>query len=82
MFHNSCSLGTEVSSFLCRSDEKGNVTDNAASSLGKVLEFHANLVDASLADTWLRCMPLTHDTVEARIVHEQLMRFVEKSDPR
>lgn len=58
------------------------MTDNAASSLGKVLEFHPNVGDATLADTWLRTLPLTHDTVEARIVHDQLLRFVEKSDAR
>lgn len=66
----------------CRSDEKGNVTDNAASSLGKVLEFHSNLADDALATTWLSTMPLTHDTVEAHLVHEQLLRLVEKGDSR
>eukprot|EP00884_Botryococcus_braunii_P020479 jgi/Botrbrau1/7114/Bobra.0165s0131.1 len=65
-----------------RSEEKGNVTDNAASSLGKVLEYHSNIADENLASTWLRMLPLTHDTVEARIVHDQLLRLVEKGDTR
>jgi hypothetical protein len=68
--------------WVCRSDEKGNVTDNAASSLGKVLEFHSNLADDALATTWLSALPLTHDTVEAHLVHEQLLRLVEKGDSR
>jgi importin-5 len=71
-----------VVAWLCRSEEKGNVTDNAASSLGKVLEYHSNIADEGLASTWLSTLPLTHDTVEARIVHEQLLRLVEKGDAR
>ena len=61
-------------------------TENAVASLGKVLEFQANVVDAvqgrALADTWLHALPLVEDTVEALSTHKQLVRFIEASDPR
>ena len=63
-----------------------SATENAVSSLGKVLEFQPEVVDSqqgkSLADTWIQALPLTEDTVEAVKVHSQLVRFIEKSDPR
>ena len=30
---------------------------------------------------WLSCLPLREDTVEARVVHAQLVRMLEAGDP-
>ena len=35
----------------------------------------------SVVPQWLQCSPLTEDKVEARAVHEQLVRMLEKNDP-
>jgi hypothetical protein len=56
--------------------------ENAVSALGKVLEHHPDLVEPSAGGLFVDALPLTADTVEAKVVHEQLLRFVQKSDPR
>ena len=50
----------------------------------QVLEYHGEAaVDGpTVAQAWLSCLPLTVDEVEAAVAHEQLVRLVEKSDPR
>ncbi|KAK9810031.1 hypothetical protein WJX72_003666 [[Myrmecia] bisecta] len=66
-----------------RSDDDEMATDNAISSLGKILEHHPSMVDgAALGATWVNSLPLTSDVVEAKAVHAQLVRFIEASDPR
>ena len=66
-----------------REEDAACATDNAVSALGKVLEHCGDCADgATLGETWVGALPLTADVVEARIVHEQLVRFVETSDRR
>ena len=70
----------------CRSEENVMATENAISSLGKVLEFQPDVVDAAqskqLADAWLHSLPIVEDTVEAAVAHRMLVKFIEASDPR
>lgn len=64
-----------------RVDDFMSATDNAVSALGKVFEVHGNLMDTKLlVSTWLQFLPLEHDTAEAIVAHEQLVRMVEKMD--
>ncbi|QDZ25046.1 importin beta [Chloropicon primus] len=64
-------------------------TENAVSALGKFCEFQSSAVDATgLVDTaglmnfWLSQLPLKADKNEAKVVHDQLCRFLEKGDAR
>lgn len=53
------------------------------SALGKVLEGHGDLVDGpAVGAVWVNALPLTADTVEAKVVHSQLVRMIEASDAR
>ncbi|KAH7372426.1 hypothetical protein KP509_17G003600 [Ceratopteris richardii] len=57
-------------------------TDNAVSALGKICEFHRDVIDATqVMPAWLSCLPIRADLVEAKIVHEQLCSLMERSDP-
>lgn len=61
-------------------------TENAVAALGKVLEFHGGVIEASAAaqswDVWINSLPLVEDKVEARHVHAQLVRHIQASDAR
>ena len=51
----------------------------------QVLEFGAGdsaVGGPGVAQAWLSCLPLTVDEIEARVAHDQLVRLVERSDPR
>lgn len=64
----------------CTEDQQ-SATDNAISAIGKIIEYHSDVVDTRLiADTWLRFLPLKSDQAEAVIVHDQLVRMLEKKD--
>ena len=72
-----------------RSGDYEVATENAVSALGKFCEFQSKAVDATgVADTqqlmgfWLSQLPLKADKNEAKVVHDQLCRFLEKGDPR
>lgn len=60
------------------------MTPSALTRRPQVLEFHGDGAadGAAVAQAWLSCLPLMVDEVEARVAHEQLVRLVEKSDPR
>jgi hypothetical protein len=65
-----------------REDENEMATDNAVSTLGKILEHHADVVDgASVSAAWLGALPLTADHVEAQGQHALLVRLLEARDP-
>jgi N-dimethylarginine dimethylaminohydrolase len=58
-------------------------TENAVSTLGKILEFHADVTDSvAVSSTWLAALPLTADHVEAQSQHELLVRLLEARDVR
>lgn len=61
-------------------------TENAVCALGKVLEFHGNLIQGSAAaqswNLWVSSLPLVEDRVEAKYAHAQLVRHIEASDAR
>ncbi|XP_010528743.1 PREDICTED: importin-5-like [Tarenaya hassleriana] len=55
--------------------------DNAVSALGKICQFHRESIDAGrIVPAWLNCLPIKGDTIEAKIVHDQLCSMVERSD--
>ncbi|KAL1215898.1 Transportin-1 [Cardamine amara subsp. amara] len=55
--------------------------DNAVSALGKICQFHRDSIDAArIVPAWLNCLPIKGDTIEAKIVHDQLCSMVERSD--
>lgn len=67
----------------CRSEDNKNATENAVSSLGKVLQFQAGTQDGEqLGELWVTSLPLTADKAEAKAVHAQLVHFLEQSDTR
>lgn len=62
--------------------ENAMATDNAVSALGKICEFHRDVIDATqVVPAWLSCLPIRTDLVEAKVVHEQLCSLMERSDP-
>lgn len=67
-----------------RSEEAEMATENAVSALGKLLEFHADALPdgGAVGSAWVSALPLRADTVEAKAVHEQLLRFLDRSDAR
>jgi len=66
-----------------RSEENLNATENAVSALGKLCESQRGAIPnaAAVVPQWLSCLPLREDTVEARVVHAQLVRMLEAGDP-
>lgn len=70
----------------CRSDDNLSATENAVASLGRILEFQPDVIDSQqgkvLGTTWVQSLPIVEDTIEAVKVHAQLVKFLEKSDPR
>jgi hypothetical protein len=65
-----------------RSDDNEQCFDNAVSALGKVLEFQPGAIDAQAGSLFLSHLPIKADTVEAKVVHKQLLGFIQRSDPR
>lgn len=65
-----------------RDEESVNATENAISALGKLCEFQRDAIPSpeAVVPQWLGCLPLTEDKVEARLVHEQLVRLLERGD--
>ncbi|KAG0485517.1 hypothetical protein HPP92_009596, partial [Vanilla planifolia] len=55
--------------------------DNAVSALGKICQFQRNSIDAAqVVPSWLSCLPIKGDLIEAKLVHDQLCSMVERSD--
>ncbi|MCD7465041.1 hypothetical protein HAX54_000434 [Datura stramonium] len=55
--------------------------DNAVSALGKICQFHRDSIDFSqVFPSWLNCLPIKGDIIEAKAVHDQLCSMVERSD--
>ncbi|XP_019093862.1 PREDICTED: importin-5 [Camelina sativa] len=62
--------------------ENAMAYDNAVSALGKICQFYRSSIDAGkIVPAWLNCLPIKGDTIEAKIVHDQLCSMVERSDP-
>ena len=66
-----------------RNEENLNATENAVSALGKLCESQRGAIPGApdVVPRWLGCLPLREDTVEARVVHAQLVRMLEAGDP-
>ncbi|XP_075078379.1 uncharacterized protein LOC107817027 isoform X4 [Nicotiana tabacum] len=61
--------------------ENESAYDNAVSALSKIYQFHGESIDsAQVIPSWLNCLPIKADLVEAKLVHEQLCSMVERSD--
>ncbi|KAL1823075.1 hypothetical protein ACET3Z_009853 [Daucus carota] len=55
--------------------------DNAVSALGKICRFQRDKLNAAqIVPSWLSCLPLRGDLIEAKLVHDQLCSMVERSD--
>ncbi|KAI7835878.1 hypothetical protein COHA_010225 [Chlorella ohadii] len=65
-----------------RSDDNELCFDNAVSALGKILEHQPGAIDAGAGSLFVAQLPLKADGVEARVVHKQLLGFIQRSDPR
>lgn len=66
-----------------KDEDNEMATDNAVSALGRILEFHADAVDAAaVTGAWLNALPLTGDAVEAVSQHALLVRLLEARDAR
>ncbi|KAH0727957.1 hypothetical protein KY284_003822 [Solanum tuberosum] len=64
-----------------REPENEHAYDNAVSTLGKIFQFHRELIDsAQVIPIWLNCLPIKGDLHEAKYVHGQLCSMVERSD--
>jgi len=66
-----------------KDEDNINATENAISSLGKLCEFQRGAIPGpeSVLPQWLSFLPLLEDKVEARLVHDQLVRMLEAGDP-
>ncbi|XP_021602942.1 importin subunit beta-3 isoform X2 [Manihot esculenta] len=63
----------------CIEDLKAS--DIAVSAIGKICEFHRDIINATkLVPTWLSFLPIKDDLTEAKSVHEQLCSMVERFD--
>ena len=51
-------------------------------ALGKILEHQPGAIDAGAGSLFVGQLPLKADGVEARVVHKQLLGFIQRSDPR
>ncbi|XP_070044216.1 uncharacterized protein [Nicotiana tomentosiformis] len=59
--------------------ENESAYDNAVSALSKIYQFHGESIDsAQVIPSWLNCLPIKADLVEAKLVHEQLCSMVER----
>ncbi|KAL4452685.1 hypothetical protein ABPG75_008347 [Micractinium tetrahymenae] len=65
-----------------RSDDNEMCFDNAVSALGKVLEHQPAAIDGAAGGLYLQQLPIKGDLVEAKVVHKQLLGFIQRSDPR
>ncbi|KAL3379163.1 hypothetical protein AABB24_000063 [Solanum stoloniferum] len=62
-------------------DQNELAYDNAVSTLGKIFQFHRELIDSvQVIPIWLNCLPIKGDLDEAKYVHGQLCSMVERSD--
>ncbi|KAH0724209.1 hypothetical protein KY284_000074 [Solanum tuberosum] len=62
-----------------REPENQLAYDNAVSTLGKICQFHRELIEsAQVIPIWLNCLPIKGDLAEAKYVHGQLCSMVER----
>jgi len=71
-------------------DQIGNPTDNAISSVGRIINCHGELLSQTdnptyhlsrLLPLWLSWLPIRNDGEEAQFVHALLCTFVESNNP-
>eukprot|EP01128_Nolandella_sp_AFSM9_P007308 TRINITY_DN3968_c0_g1_i1.p1 TRINITY_DN3968_c0_g1~~TRINITY_DN3968_c0_g1_i1.p1 ORF type:complete len:1125 (+),score=299.33 TRINITY_DN3968_c0_g1_i1:64-3375(+) len=58
---------------------KGRITDNALSSLAKIMIYRTHVVEAEIPkmmDSWVNWLPCTHDPVESKVCHKMLVAFI------
>eukprot|EP01121_Diplochlamys_sp_Union-15-3_P011705 TRINITY_DN3423_c0_g1_i1.p1 TRINITY_DN3423_c0_g1~~TRINITY_DN3423_c0_g1_i1.p1 ORF type:complete len:876 (-),score=130.93 TRINITY_DN3423_c0_g1_i1:36-2663(-) len=61
-----------------RTDNYGTPTDNAISSIAKIIKFQGKHVNVNqLLPQWLSWLPTTDDPIECIVVHGQLCDFIE-----
>jgi hypothetical protein len=72
-----------LSPTLISDDDNELATDNALSTLGKILEHYPDLPDtAAIATMWVNALPLTADALEAQQQHALLVKLLEARDGR
>ena len=62
-----------------RDDEHINVTENAISAVGKVIQFHSDSIDLNvMLPAWLSYLPVSQDDGETIVIYKQLCDFMMK----
>jgi len=59
-------------------------TENAISSVGKIIQYHPDKINDKLKDLtrlWLTWLPIEIDLVEAKLVHKQLCQLIQTNHP-
>ena len=65
-----------------RDEEHEDATENAIAAVGKILLFHKASVDVGqLLPLWLSWLPLKSDEMEAKVMHQQLLTYVQQQEP-
>lgn len=66
-----------------RTEDNAMATDNAVSTLGKIVQHHADTIDSAAAlEVWVNALPLKADFAEAEVQHSMLVKLLEQQDPR
>jgi len=65
-----------------KSRENQLATDNAISAIGKIIYQFPGKADQKIVELWLKNLPLLHDDLEARIMHDLFVTLVENQDVR
>jgi len=73
---------------ICKKDSRNKTlassTENAISSIGKIIQFRYDLLGDKLGELikgWLSWLPLEDDIGEAKLVHKQLCDLIESNHP-
>eukprot|EP00210_Caulerpa_lentillifera_P001229 g1185.t1 len=66
-----------------KSKENELATDNAISTLGKIMHQFPDKIDSEIVEQiWMKNLPLLHDDMEAKSMHELFINMVEQHDVR
>jgi hypothetical protein len=79
-----CAIPIPTATSADEDDDEGTARDNVASAIGKLLEHAPTLLPdpAAAGAAFVACLPLRHDSTEARASAARLVRLVEASDAR
>jgi hypothetical protein len=67
-----------------RTDDMIPPTENAIASIGRIIQYQSDFLGdklPQLTDIWVNWLPIEMDTVEAKLVHQQLCHFIKHINP-